>query len=359
MDAVTRRTVSPSPGRLFLLLLACMQALSFAKAPAKDKEDHFSLAQIKSAADYSAAHAGFSFVAMQHGRVIYEDYPNGGSRDTPHRIYSGTKGFWGLAALAAVEDGLIDLDERVSDTIPEWRKDSRKSRITVRQLLQFTCGLERCIVLHEDGLANRNATALNRPLQSDPGKSFIYGPSALQVFDEVLRRKLARRRESPTHYLERHVLRPLGLGPQRYLPDASGNPLLAAGFIMTAREWARIGQVLLRDGHPIVQEVSLGTVRHGSSANAAYSFGFWNNSNASRRSAVEPDIEKMLEADWWKHSWSGVCLCKSAPPDLIAAIGSHFQRLYVSPSDDLVVVRQGSYSDYKDSEFLRRLFGNR
>ncbi|MDB6138120.1 MAG: Beta-lactamase [Verrucomicrobiaceae bacterium] len=353
MDAAPKSRRSKL-SRLVPMLAGLMAASG--NLPAEEAA-HFPLSQLKAAAAYSATHAGEVFVAMQHGKVIFEDYPNGGGRDLPHRIYSGTKGFWGLAALAAAEEGIIDVDERVSNTITEWREDPRKARITIRQLWQMTSGLERCILLHEDGLANRNATAIGRPLQSDPGKSFIYGPSSLQVFEELLKRKLAKRRELPTHYLERHVLHPLGLGPQRYLPDRSGNPLLAAGFMMTGRDWAGIGQVLLRHGKPIIKPESMDLIRHGSTANAAFSFGFWNNTNASHHGAVEPDIEKMLEGDWYKHSWTNVCLCRSAPPDLLAAIGSHFQRLYVSPQHDLVVVRMGSHSNYQDSKFLRLLFG--
>ena len=353
MDAV-HHLRHPSTAIRLGLLFACW-ATSAAMGADTPK---FPLAQIKAAAAYSAKNQGAAFVVMQHGKVIFEEYPNGGGKSTARRIYSGTKGFWGLAALAAVEDGIIDLDERASNTITEWKDDPRKSKITIRQLLQMTSGLERCIMLHEDGLANRNATAIARPLQADPGKSFIYGPSSLQVFDEVLKRKLAKRRDTPTHYLERHVLRYLDLDAQRYLPDRSGNPLLAAGFMMTAREWARIGQVLLHKGKPIIKPESMAAITNGSKANEAFSFGFWNNSNAGNRSAVEPpDIEKMLEADWWKHSWNNVCLCRSAPPDLLAAIGSHSQRLYVSPQHDLVVVRLGSHSNFQDGQFLRLLFG--
>ena len=360
MDAApsfsVRRALLSRLAPMLATLLAC---LSSPWLRAQQNESRFPMSQIRSAAAYSAAHGGTAFVAMLHGKVVYEEYAKGGDRDTPHRIYSGTKGFWGLAALAAMEDGIIDPDERVSATIHEWRDDPRKSKITIRQLLQFTCGLERCIMLHEDGLANRNATAIARPLQADPGKSFIYGPSELQVFEEVMKRKLAHRRETPTHYLERHVLRPMGLGPQRYLPDRSGNPLLAAGFMMTAREWARIGEVLLRDGKGVIKPESMALIRRGSSANASFSFGFWNNTNASHHSATEPDIEKMLEGDWWKYSWHNVCLCRDAPPDLLAAIGSHFQRLFVSPQHDLVVVRLGSHSSFQDGAFLRRLFGEK
>ncbi len=66
---------------------------------------------------------------------------------------------------------------------------------------------------------------------AEPGKAFIYGPGALQVFHQVLKEKLGK--ETPTHYLEHRVLRRLRLGPQRYLEDRAGNPLLAAGFILT------------------------------------------------------------------------------------------------------------------------------
>ncbi len=46
-----------------------------------------------------------------------------------------------LAALA-VDDELLDLDERVSDTIDERRDDPRKSSITVRELLSLSGGIE-------------------------------------------------------------------------------------------------------------------------------------------------------------------------------------------------------------------------
>ena len=56
---------------------------------------------------------------------------------------SANKSFSGIAALAAVHDGLFRLDDPVSDTITEWRNDPRKSRITIRQLLSQTRGQDR------------------------------------------------------------------------------------------------------------------------------------------------------------------------------------------------------------------------
>ena len=140
--------------------------------------------------------------------------------------------------------GILKLDERVADTIKEWRSDDRKKHITIRQLLDFTSGLEPMWLLHGDAVPDRNAVALRRPIVARPGDRFIYGPSSLQVFDELFRRKLSVYRETPTQYLERKVLRPLGLGPQEYKRDRAGNPLLATGFRLTAEQWSRMGRLI-------------------------------------------------------------------------------------------------------------------
>lgn len=308
---------------------------------------------------YSATRRGHALLIRQHGRVIHESYANGAKRGEARRIYSGTKGFWGLAAMVAVEDGLITLDEKVADTISEWQDEGGKSKITVEQLLDFSAGLERCLQIHEDGLKDRNQMALQRPVLASPGKSFIYGPSQLQVFHELLKRKLAKqkRQQSPTRYLEKRVLKPLGLGPQRYLPDAAGNPLLAAGFLMTAAQWAKMGELLLHEGDPVLKPESFCSLLEGSSANAAYSFGFWNNRAAGKESPREVDIENQLDIDWQKQSWRRVCLCKDAPSDLIACIGSGYQRLFAIPSMELVIVRQGQNAKFSDADFLRTLLG--
>ena len=57
---------------------------------------------IRTAAAYSRSAGGTSFLALQNGQTLLEQ-----SAGEPHKIYSGTKAFWGLAALAAVEDGLL------------------------------------------------------------------------------------------------------------------------------------------------------------------------------------------------------------------------------------------------------------
>lgn len=304
--------------------------------------------------EYSATHNGCALLVIQHGRTLFERYTQGNGPATRHKIYSGTKGLWCVAAVAAQADGILNLDEPVAETITEWRSQPGRGQITIRELLNFTAGLDPGFHLHSDDVPDRDGYALALPQVAQPGDSFIYGPGQIQVFCEVLRRRLAARGgETPWHYLERRVLRPLGLGSLPHKVDARGNPLMASGVQMTAREWARFGGVLLAGGKNVLPSGALGQCLCGSGRNPAFGMGFWLNREAPGGRIV--NVEENLEPKWWQEDWRDACLCREAPRDLFVSLGSMGQRLYVVPSLDLVVVRLSADSKFSDAEFLRLL----
>jgi len=309
------------------------------------------------AASYSENKRGFSMLVMQNGRTVFEHYANGGSADSRCKIFSGTKSFWGVAALRAVRDGLIKLDDRAADTITEWKADPRKSQITIRELLNQTDGIEPAPHLHSESIRDRNAAAIQLPLVAAPGSAFAYGPSHLQIFAELLRRKLNGR--STISYLEENVLSPLGLTSLDFKKDGRGNPLPASGFELSAREWARLGELLLGHGNyhgkQIVPANLLGQVFTGSSANPSYGLTFWLNRQAPH--AREIDVEKELDLKWQSAHWIDICFCRAAPPDLVVALGSNYQRLFVIPSLNALIVRQGMSAKFSDAYFLRLVLG--
>ena len=294
---------------------------------------------------------------MQNGRAIFEHYANGGAANRRWPIFSGTKSFWGIAALAAAQEGVFKLDDPVSDTITEWKNDPRKSQITIRQLLNQTDGIEGASRLQRPSIRDRNATAIALPSVAEPGSAFIYGPSHLQIFSELLRRKL--RGRSVINYFETRVTNRLGLRDLKYKKDERGNPLLATGFELNAHEWARLGELVVGNGNyhrrQIIPSSILQEAFVGSQVNPAYGLTFWLNRQAPN--AREADMEQMLDLPWENAHWSGACICKDAPADMVVALGSHYQRLFIIPSLKTIIVRQGSGGNFSDARFLRLVLG--
>jgi CubicO group peptidase (beta-lactamase class C family) len=296
-------------------------------------------------------------LVIENGRTVFEHYANGGSASGRWPIFSGTKSFWGIAALAAVRDGLFKLDDPVSDTITEWKSDPRKSRITIRQLFNQTDGIEGASRLQRASIQDRNAMAIRLPALAEPGASFIYGPSHLQIFSELLRRKLGGR--GTIAYFEEHVSDRLRIGHLNYKKDRRGNPLPGTGFELTAREWARLGELLLGSGNyrgrQIVPANLLREAFAGSQANPSYGLTFWLNQQAP--SGREMDMERMLDLPWQNAQWTDACICKDAPADMVVGLGSGYQRLFVIPSLKAIIVRQGSNAKFSDAHFLRLVLG--
>ena len=309
------------------------------------------------AAAYSENNRGFSMLMMQNGKTVFEHYANGGGPDMRCKIFSGTKSFWGVAALCAVRDGLIKLDDRVADTITEWKNDPRRSQITIRQLLSQTDGIEPAPHLHSDSIRDRDAVAIQLPLVAAPGSAFAYGPSHLQIFNELLHRKLNGR--STISYISDNVLSPLGLTSLEFKKDGRGNPLPASGFELSAREWARFGELVLGHGNyngkQIVPASLLSQAFAGSGANPSYGLTWWLNRQAPN--AREIDYEKELDLKWQRAHWGGICICRAAPPDMVVALGSNYQRLFIIPSMNALIVRQGMSGRFSDAYFLRLALG--
>ncbi len=166
------------------------------------------------------------------------------SPDEPHALYSGTKSFWGVAALFAQDDGLLRLEEPVAETFSEWRTDPWKRRVTLRMLLSLTAGfgfggLGASVPIYE--------RALEIPLKDEPGTRFTYGGVPLQVFGAVLARKLESRKQSPHDYLRERVLDPAGVRVAAWRALGDGTSPLPTGASLRAGDWLAYGRWVLRE----------------------------------------------------------------------------------------------------------------
>ncbi len=303
------------------------------------------------AADYSKSYRGQTIIVLEDSNLAFERYDNGGAADKLQMLASGSKSFVGLAAVAAVQDGSIELDGQVVDSIREWRNDPAKSQITYRQLLTLTSGL----LASERALAVRAPSwqeLANKPMTAQPGERFAYGANQLNVFAYALEREL--NNESFEHFLERRILDVIGVKVEwRYKCD-DGHPQVGGGAFMTARDWATFGEFVRQQGNwrgiQVIDKKLVALCFQGTEQNPAYGLTWW------LKKPVTYEIRRQIPI--LSSEWADVANSDSLPADIVAACGAGKQRLYVIPSLKLVVVRQGGLGQgFSDVKFLSLLLG--
>ena len=335
---------------LILLVVGCAGT----EKTAVERQDRLEMAR-----EYSASTSGDALLVWVDSELVLEDYPNDYDPERPHMLTEASVLFSGLAALAAVGDGRLRLDEPVSETITEWKGDSRKAEVTVSELLHLTAGFEagsyRSVLAYEQ--------AIVAPLVHQPGSAFRYGPMAYQVFGAVMGRK-------DVELMKFRLFKPIGIPGGRWLladpssasrlpteMEAYPSSRLFDGSHLTPRQLGRIGRLLLKGGRwngtQVIKDVS--PLTEPTTAAPGFGLGVWLNiereseqgSNASFFERVPEDI---FLPDYDRLIYGG------APPDLYMAAGRYNQRLYVLPSANMVVVRLGRANvTWNDAEFLARL----
>ena len=310
-------------------------------------------AAILEAESYNFATGGQSLLVVHRGQVLHESYANGGGADRPQLLASGTKGFTGMIGAIAASDGLFDLDEPVAArALTEWQGSPEKSQITFRHLLTMTSGLGE---LH--GVTGW-ADYLQAPVDHPAGSTFVYGPDP-NLFGLALERLLGG--EPVTAYMDRRLFQPLGIASIRWGSNfQDGHPQLSGGAYVTSREWAAFGEFVRRmadrswTGPSLLAPEYFDQVLTGNPAHPAYGFYWW------LKNPVPPDLAAIIDANngqQYSRQIAPIVDDPSIPDDFAMAAGAYDQRLYVIPSRELVVVRNGPPVDggFEDTEFLDRL----
>lgn len=333
--------------RTILLFAAALTALPAIAA------DPAPLPGCEKAIAYSEAHSGVALLVLEGGEVRCRS----ADIKTPQELWSGTKSLVGLMAAAAVQDGLLTLDERASDTIAEWKSDPEKAKITLRQLLSMTAGQASTVGRPQGYLDSTKA-----PLSALPGRKFQYGPAPMQIFGEVMRRKLVAKGkdDNPRQYIEKRILVPLGVkvGDWRNGPDSQ--PLMPQGLILAAEEWAKVGEFVRlggkQDGKSLVDAATLAELFKSTEANPAYGLTWW----LPRATSATDVVTRSTDIGFY---------ASELPADMVVAAGAGDQRLYVIPSRRLTIVRQaklnfaalteGKESGWSDRDFLSILMSEK
>ena len=304
-------------------------------------------ARFEPAVAYSNQHGGRVLLVIESGESVVESGQAGADPRAAQPLHGASDAFWGVVAVAAEQDGILDLDELVTATLPEFSGPRGRGDITLRQLLSFTSGLE-----SGAGPARGSApNLLQLEMVTTPGERFQYGPSHLRVFAAVLSKKLADAgmNPDPVRYLEARILDPIGAPIASWARDAAGVADPGEGASMVANHWGRFGELLLRHGlfeeREVVSPRAMEAVFQGSEANPTFGLGLW----------LNRDSKRMIGARWGGRD-PAPAFYADGLSDLVVASGAGNQRLYVIPSLDTVVVRFGVPDhSFRDAELLTRL----
>ncbi len=329
--------------RAFLTAAAASSLLS--ASAHQEARAQQALSRFGEAAALSAARNGAAFLVARHGVVLAEDYPDAGPA-TRRPIGAGTRMFAPLMAASLIDDRMMSLDEPVALTIGDWGAHPLKQTISIRALLNGTSG-----VFFAPRAERTLASAIAMEPGAAPGERFSSDSAAYLIFSEIVRRKLeaSGRAPDPARYLTERTLAPIGAVPIGWGRTADGTRL-DDGVEISARSWAQAGELIRRLGvwraQRLADERTLQEAMLGSFAEPRAGFGFW-------LGAPGRGGELDVQSDLWRAR-------SPAPPDLAMAAGAGGQRLYISPSSGLVVVRQSRSQDdrapWSDAQFLTLIF---
>ncbi|MFB6278417.1 MAG: serine hydrolase domain-containing protein [Salinibacter sp.] len=320
--------------------------------------------RLEMARTYSAQVDGDALLVWIDGELVLEDYPGDYDPTEPHIVTEISALFPTLVLLKAAGNGKLALDDTVAKFLPEWRGHPQKSKITVRQLLRHTSGLQ-------PGDFDAPPTyeeAIEAPIVHEPGTEFRYGPTSTQVLGALIEGTLGRR-----PVMKEELFLPLNIPGGRWVAvgktenqqSARGfTPRLFDGAHQTPRSLLRIGRLLLQNGRWKDKQIikNMKPLIQPAPASPGFGLGVWLNVEVP-----SPDSSG-AGTEFWRPVPERIMLPRGqerliydgAPRDLYTAAGRYNQRLYIIPSLEMVVVRLGRANQkWSDAEFLARLLDGR
>lgn len=307
------------------------------------------------AAEYSVAHGGLALVVRDaQGEVVFEHYAEGFGPENALPLYSAGHGFWAVAALAAEEDGLLELDAPVARWLPAWKGIVAKQEVLVRQLLDMTAGLDPNPKAVRSGqTVDRYAAALAARMTEKAGARFRFGPSPWMVLGALLAEVGKPRQEDAFAYLKRRVLEPLSIRTHEWERDRAGNPMIPFGAYLSAREWSKLGVFLLARGRvgqtQVLSAERIARLSQPCAVKSGYGLGFWLRESLAHAQEDETQAAGEGEA-------GAADVLAGLPQDVYFSAGLGGQRLYVIPSRGLCIARLALEADaWSDVHFLRLL----
>ncbi len=268
-----------------------------------------------------------AILVMLDGSIIYERYKNG-ARHIPHAITSMSSAFVGLLATMSINGGKLDVDKTVAEYLDNFA-DTSYGSVRIGDLLSMRVALQ-----HNGNdyspltapLASIHDTLCNVHIQDNSDHRFFYEDTNVEIIGAILS-QLYRRNLS--ELLSQVFWMKIGAEEDAsWVVDPQGREVASQGLTATARDIARIGEMIRLGGSlkgvRIVSPKPIHDLRIGMDHNIYQQI---------TDSAWGPAISKYGYHNFW---W--------IPPrgDHLHAVGNFGQHLYVAPNYGLTVVMMGS-----------------
>lgn len=191
-----------------------------------------------------------STIVIRNGYIVAEMYRNGYSADIKQYIYSATKSILSGLVGIAYDQGLVSLDEKITDIFSNRNireLEERKKKITVEHLLMMREGLDQADHITYGELLTSDDPVqfiLDLPMREEPGLTLNYNSSNSHLLSAIIQEKSGM---TTTDFAQRYLFEPLGI-QNYYFADLQGVALGSNGLMMTPRDVAKIGELYLNDG---------------------------------------------------------------------------------------------------------------
>tara|TARA_R110002167_G_scaffold110677_4_gene281401 strand:- start:64 stop:1425 length:1362 start_codon:yes stop_codon:yes gene_type:complete len=284
-----------------------------------------------------------ALLLVHDGHILAEAYGQGSGPNTPLLGWSMAKSLMSVMLGNLALRGR--LDPQRAPLFSSWANDSRRD-IHLQDLLHMSDGLAFSEEYNpgDDATAmlftepSASAYALGKPLIHPPGTHFNYSSGTANLLSRLYFEHTGGNLQAAYDDYVENIFIPMSFQDAIFETDASGVFVGSSYFYASARDWARLGQLMLNEGEingrRIVSKewVAQSTAANATENNKAYGYQWWLNDGGN--SLRWPDL----------------------PSDSFAATGNRQQYLMVVPSMQAVIVRLGWTSgSYPANEHFSRI----
>lgn len=239
--------------------IATSQPLAWEKDAAFNKEP-LNSATLSYLQQYKSA----AFLVAKNGKLLHETYFSSYTEASKTNSFSIAKTVTTMQVGLAVQQGLIpSFDAPITQFLPEYAGNARGAKATLSQLSAMKAGHDWTenyklpFNVTTDLYYGKDAEklVLNQDFEREPGTEYEYSSGSTQLLGVILKRAIQKKnpQSNVSEHLSQSLWQPLGMEKDAiYTLDRAGEDggmeRTYCCVFATARDYAKLGQLLLQDG---------------------------------------------------------------------------------------------------------------